>query len=480
LTTALAPTSRRPIAAVVIVVDVSVLLWAISTGFGSGDLRFPAIPVAQLTFLAVQLAFPQLRWDRRHVLGPANLALLLFGLQLVVIPAIISVGGLYQGQLTSIPADTYINLALLLQATGYVSYALGHYLATRVRRPRSWWDVDPLLVPLAWCFVAIGLTGVILRFSSLAAVANYFSGRGDVFDSSSASLADAAGTFFRPFASYGLIVLWCIRLTRRRGGQRLSSWVDVALVLGALVVSATFNYNRAAVVVPTVALVATFSLHVRWLRTGAVAVIGLILMVLVFQFGSYRTIYVGTLGGTVTREQANLTDEKSSPGDLVQVYGNGPQFWAVTIADADRRQFLLGKTIVGSLLLPVPVLGKPFRSSSGPAEYNELVYDQPGVADQILAAGAELYWNFGVVGVVGGYLLLGWVVRRLDERSRVTSDPLETYTYCFLGVWFVLVTINSLSVLAQILVYFLWPAYVTILLRRRRAPQSLQAGKATP
>lgn len=480
MTTALTTPPRRSFAAVVIAVDVGVLLWAVSTRFGSGDLRFPAIPVAQLTFLAVQLAFPQLRWSRDHILGPANMALVLFGLQLVVIPTIISISGLYQGQLSSPPADTYVNLAMLLQAAGYVGYALGHFLAARARRSRSWSEDDPQLVPLAWCFVAIGLIGIVLRFPSLTTVVDYFSGRGDVFDSSSASLADAAGTFLRPFASYGLIALWCVRLAGRRRGRRLSAWGDVALLLGALAVSATFNYNRAAVVVPIIALVVTYSLHRRRLRAGAIAVIGLILLVLTLQFGNYRAIYVGTLGGTVTREQANLTSGEPSAGDLIQLYGNGPQFWAVTIVAADRGQFLLGRTIVGSVMLPVPVLGKPFRSSSGPAVYNELVYGQTGVEDQILAAGAELYWNFGVAGVAAGYLLLGWVVRRLDERSRVTSDPLETYTFCFLGAWFVLAMINSISVLMQILVYFLWPTYVTILLRRRREPQSMQAAKDTP
>jgi hypothetical protein len=480
LTTTLTTPSRRSIAAVVIAVDIGVLLWAVSIGFGSGELRFPAIPVAQLTFLVVQLAFPQLRWSRDHVLGPANLAFVLFGLQLVVIPTIISTGGLYQGQLTSAPADTYVNLAILLQAAGYVSYALGTFLATRARPPRSWLDGDPLLVPLAWCLVAIGLIGIVLRFPSLATVVNYFSGRGDVFDVSSASLPDAAGTFLRPFASYGLIVLWCVRLSRRRRGQRLSIWVDLALILGALAVSATFNYNRAAVVVPVIALVATYSLHARRLRAATIAVMGLLVLVLALQFGNYRMDYVGTLGGSVTREQANLTSGQPSPGELVQLYGNGPQFWAVIISDADRRQFLLGKTIVGSVMLPVPILGKPFRSSSGPAEYNELVYGQSGVADQILAAGAELYWNFGVAGVAAGYLLIGWVVRRMDERSKVTSDPLETYTFCLMGIWIVLALINSISVLAQILVYFLWPAYLTMLVRRRSAPARLQAGDAIP
>jgi hypothetical protein len=477
LTTTLTTPSRRSIAAVVIAVDIGVLLWAVSIGFGSGELRFPAIPVAQLTFLVVQLAFPQLRWSRDHVLGPANLAFVLFGLQLVVIPTIISTGGLYQGQLTSAPADTYVNLAILLQAAGYVGYALGHFLATRARRPRSWSEGDPLLPPLAWCFVAIGLLGIVLRFPSLATIVNYFSGRGDVFDTSSASLADAAGTFLRPFASYGLIVLWCVRLSRRRRGQRLSIWVDLALLLGALAVSATFNYNRAAVVVPIVALVATYSLHVRRLPAGAIAVIGLVLLVLTLQFGSYRTIYVGTIGGAVTREQANLASGGPSPSDLVQVYGNGPQFWAVTVAEADRGQFLVGRTIVGSVMLPVPVLGKPFRSSSGPAEYNKLIYGQSGIEDQILAAGAELYWNFGMAGVVGGYLLLGWAVRRLDERSKTSSDALGTYTYCYIGVWVALSVVNSLSVLAQILVYFLWPAYVMMLLRRRRSGDSPRAGE---
>jgi hypothetical protein len=476
LSATLATSARRPIAAVVVAVDIAVLLWAVSTGFGSQDVRFPAIPVAQLTFLGVQLAFPHLRWARDHVLGPANAAFLLFALQLLVIPTLISVGGLYSGELTSTPADFYINVAMLLQAVAYLSYALGHALAKRARRPSNWREGNSV-VPIAWTFVAIGLLGVVLRFHSIGAVVAYFSGRGDIFDSSAASLADAAGTFLRPFASYGLIALWCVRLVRRRQGERLSVWADVALIVGALAVFATYNYNRAAIVIPIIALLATYSLHVRQLRASVVAVATLIGAVLAFQFGSYRTDYSGTLGGTVTREQANLGSEGASPADEVQLYGNGPQFWAVTIADTDHRSFLLGKSIVGSIMLPVPILGKPFRSSSGTVEYNALVYGRAGVADQILAVGAELYWNFGMAGVVGGYLLLGWVVRRLDERSKKSSDALATYTYCYIGVWVAMSVINSLSVLAQILAYFLWPVYVMMLLRRRRPGGSPRVGE---
>jgi len=473
-----ATTRRRPVAAVVIAVDVAVLLWAVSAGFGSHDLRFPAIPVAQLTFLSVQLAFPHLRWDRDHVLGPANVAFLLFALQLVVVPTLISVGGLYQGQLRSAPADVYVNVAILLQAIGYLSYALGYSLAKGTRRPARWWERDPLVVPLAWSFISIGLLGVILRFHSIGAIVAYFSGHGDIFDSAAASLSDAAGTFLRPFAPYGLIAVWCVRLVRRRNGERLSLWVDLALIAAAMAVSATYNYNRGAVVVPIIALLATYSLHARRLRASTVAVVGLIGAVLAFQFGSYRAIYAGTLGGTVTKEQANLAGGGPSLVDEVQVYGNGPQFWAVAIADTDRGRFLLGETIVGSIMLPVPVLGKPFRSSSGPVRYNALVYRQGNVADQILATGAELYWNFGVAGIAVGYALLGWIVRRFNERSREASDALATYTYSYIGVWLALSAINSLSVMAQVLVYFLWPAYVTMLLRHRQARHGPVEGPA--
>jgi hypothetical protein len=477
LNATLATTPRRPIVAVVIAVDISVLLWAVSVRFGSAELRFPAIPVAQLTFLAVQLAFPRLRWARDHVLGPANVALLLFALQLVVIPTLISVGGLDRGRLASAPADTYINLALLLQAVSYLSYALGHSLARRARRPARWWDGSTSIVPLGWSFVAVGLVGVVLSFHSIGSVVDYFSGRGDVFGSTRTTLADAAGTFLRPFAAYGFIAIWCARLIRRRDGQRPTIWADLLLIVGALAVSATYSYNRAAVVVPVIALFATYSLHARRLGAGMVAAVALIITILAFQFGNYRDVYTGTLGGTVTREQANFASDRPSLMDQIQLYGNGPQFWAVTIADTAHRSFVLGKTIVGSIMLPVPILGKPFRSSSGPVEYNALVYGRGGVDDQILAVGAELYWNFGMAGVAGGYLLLGWAVRRLDERSKKSSDALATYTYCYIGVWVALSVINSLSVLAQILVYFLWPVYVMMLLRRRRPGGSPRAGE---
>ena len=59
--------------------------------------------------------------------------------------------------------------------------------------------------------------------------------------------------------------------------------------------------------------------------------------------------------------------------------------------------------------------------------YNELIYGY-GNIDQILGFGAELYWNFGIPGIVVGYFLLGFAVRRFDDRVEVAPDALASYT----------------------------------------------------
>jgi hypothetical protein len=156
---------------------------------------------------------------------------------------------------------------------------------------------------------------------------------------------------------------------------------------------------------------------------------------------------------------AGLDRPGTSFADNLQVYGNGPQFWAVVVQEVDQTGIRHGESIVNSAMYPVPVLGKPFRSASGPTLYNELVYGQPGIIDQILGFGAELYWNFGIPGVVVGYFLLGFAIRRFDDRVEAAPDALASYSWSYCGTWVALTAINSISVLAQIISYYFWPIF---------------------
>lgn len=448
------------------VVCAAAVVWAWVWHSGGEAGRFPAVPAALATFLVVQVAVPRVRWDRDRVLGPGNIALLLFALQLVVVPTLLVTLGPTHGALLALPPDRYINGALLLQALGYACYGAGYLMCNRPVRPQRLLPPPGATSATAAALLAIGAIGLALKFPSIGALRDYFTGQGDVFAvAGSSTLAEAASSFLRPFLSYGLIVVWAARIVRRPPGQRLSP-AELGLAVLAVAAAATYGYNRASVVVPIFALITAYSCCARRLPLARITAVLVLLAVLGFQFGQYRADYTGTQGGRISATDAGLTGPKDTVADTVQVYANGPQFWAAVLQDVDRSGVRGGATLLGSALLPVPVLGKPFRADSGPAAYNELLYGRSDVADQILAFGAEFYWNFGLLGLAAGYVLLGLAIRRCDDRVRGAIDPLAAYSWSFCGAWAALLVINSISVLAQIAVYFFWPVVAMTVITR--------------
>jgi hypothetical protein len=444
---------------VVAAVCVAAIVWALALQQGGYATRFPAVPISFATFLAIQLLVPRVRWNRDRVLGPGNVAAMLFALQLVVIPTLLVLSGPFPGTLRVLPADPYVNTALMLQALAYACYAAGYVAWTKPVRPRPLLLEPGLTTGIAVSFIALGAVGLVLEFSSVGALVHYFSGQGDIFDvQSPATLGSAASQFLRPFLAYGVIILWAGRIARRRPGARLRP-LEMGLIVVAIGASAIYNYNRGSVVVPLFALVTAYSCFGRRQSPARIVALLAILAVLGFMFGQYREFYSGTHGGAINPAAAGLDRPGTSFAGALQGYGNGPQFWAVVVQEVDRTGMRHGESIVSSAMFPVPVLGKSFRNASGPTVYNELIYGRPDISDQILGFGAELYWNFGIPGIVVGYFLLGFAVRRFDDRVEAAPDALASYSWSYCGTWVALLAINSISVLAQIITYFFWPVF---------------------
>jgi hypothetical protein len=438
-------------------VCVAAILWALALQQGGHATRYPAVPISFATFLAIQLLVPRVRWNRDRVVGPGNVATTLFFLQLVVIPTVLVLSGPYLGALGFLPADQYVNTALMLQALAYACYAGGYVAWTKPVRPRPLLLEPGLTTGIAVSFIALGAVGLALTFPSVGALVDYFSGQGDIFyEPGPATLGSAASQFFMPFLAYGVIILWAARIARRRPGARLQP-LEMGLIVVAIGASAIYNYNRGSVVVPLLALITAYSCFGRRQSPARIVALLAILAVLGFMFGQYRDFYSGTRGGAINPAAAGLDRPGTSFADNLQSYGNGPQFWAIVVQEVDRTGMRHGESIVSSALDPLPVLGKPFRSASAPTVYNELIYGQPDIIDQILGFGPELYWSFGIPGIVVGYLLLGFVVRRFDDRVEVAPDALASFSWSYCGTWVALLAINSIAVLAQIVVYFFWP-----------------------
>ncbi|MCW2546239.1 MAG: hypothetical protein JWN96_699 [Mycobacterium sp.] len=438
-------------------VCVAALLWAFAIQRAGYATRYPAVPISFVTFLAVQVLVPRVRWNRDRVLGPGNVAAMLFFLQLVILPTALVFSGPFLGTLRFFPANQYVNTAVMLQALAYVCYAGGYVAYSKPVQPRPLLLKPGLSTGIAVLFIVLGAVGLGLAFPSVGALVDYFSGHGNIFEEQGpATLAAAAGQFLRPFLAYGVIILWAARIARRRPGARLQPF-EIGLIVIAIAASATYNYNRGSVVVPLLALVTAYSCFGRRQSPTRIVVLLALLAAIGFLFGEYRDVYSGTRGGEINPAAAGMDQPAASFADNVQGYGNGPQFWAVVIQEVDRTGMRYNDSIVSSVMFPVPVLGKSFRNTSGPTLYNELIYGEPDIRDQNLPLGAELYWNFGVPGIVVGYFLLGFAIRRLDDRIEVAPDALASYTWSYCGIWVALLIIHSISVLAQMIVYFFWP-----------------------
>lgn len=419
-------------------------------------------------FLAPQVVNPRLRLRVDQPLCPSNWAWLLFAIQLVVQPILIFLFGVYQGQLAILPSPVSIEMSFLLSCAAYLAFSVGlsAVLARPTRQGHLGARLDSVPAGVTIAFVVVGLLAVVWRFRSASELFSYFTGGyiGAGVTQGGSSLSDTASTFLRPFGAYGLILLWA-RVASRRSVHRM---LLVVCTAGALAILATYNYNRAAVVIPLVALGAAYGRHIKRLSFRTVLTFGLIVLLAAFAFGNFRRIQIGTEGGKYTLQQANLTTTPSLEQN-VQLYGAAPQFSAVVVQNlSSGAGYYFGSTLVNSVLAPLPIAGRTARPGSGTTLYNQLAYGRPGIVDQVIPFAAELDWNFGVFGVVLGFLVLGLVVARLQRAFDVSDGIVSSFVLQYFAMWSAFLIIGSIQVVVQIFVYFSLPVLVLALLRRRR------------
>jgi hypothetical protein len=149
--------------------------------------------------------------------------------------------------------------------------------------------------------------------------------------------------------------------------------------------------------------------------------------------------------------------------DFIQIYASGPQMSAYLI-DSLEGKLYYGETLLPSLVYPIPVLGKPYRDTSGTVIFNELIYGNTESLDQIIPLSAELYMNFHLAGVVLGNVVLGCLLVWLQGRFAAAPNPVESYAWLLIALWTVFP--GSVSVTSQIYVYSFWPIYSYFMAKR--------------
>ena len=215
-------------------------------------------------------------------------------------------------------------------------------------------------------------------------------------------------------------------------------------------------------------------------RTLAFAAAGLLLILSLMPFyGVYRSSDFTLRQLTTERSAREFLADKIDLPEMFQVYGGAPQFLAYFLEQGSWAAHpTWGHVLLSSVLSPVPILGKPFRQTTGTAIYNRLIYGTSDVADQIAPFAGELFLDFHLPGVLAGFCLLGWVANRLQQAFENTTSSIEIFLWQYFAVWTFFLIFGSASVVSQILVYFGWPFYLYLFLRCVRSKAAPATGSS--
>ena len=163
------------------------------------------------------------------------------------------------------------------------------------------------------------------------------------------------------------------------------------------------------------------------------------------------------------RDGSKLQSSASELSTQIQVYAAGPQFLGFFLdAMGWGRSLSYGSTLLSSALSPVPYIGKGFRDSNGIVLYNRVIYGQEGIDDQIIPFQGELFINFHIAGVAGGFLLLGLFLGYAQRWFEQAGSAFAAYSIQYMSLWATMLILWSLAVFSQIMVYFCWPIYLVL------------------
>ena len=450
---------------------------------GQNGHQYPAVVVGAVALAFVQWWLPACRPVSRNWLCPWNWVLAVFFLQLVAMPVLIILAGPIPGVLPYLPSPFAINMAILVNTIAFLSFSCtyGHFAGRRNDRTdlvleRGTIEVSvqrsPALSSIG-IYLSLGVLGIVLTFGTLSGLLSYFTNPAETRDlfSEPTTWSSFFGTLLRPFLGFAFAMIWCRRMDGIGCGRgRLSCALFTALMLAGVIVGyGTFGYNRGSFTVPLVAMAAVSSAkHERF--SLAVMTIGVILVLFMAPaLDAYRS---GDFSGQEVFEDPSARDALVQHGDLmesIQIYGAGPQFLAFLLENNGWTAAPdWGEVTVSSFLSPFPILGKPFRESSGTTIYNTMIYDTPEIHDQIVPFQGELFLDFNILGVIIGYCFLGWIAHKLQRAFERSRSCLDLFIWQYAAIWTFFLIFGSISVVSQIYFYFGWPIYLYFLYRRLR------------
>jgi hypothetical protein len=429
---------------------------------------YPLLALGIVAFILVQALLPACRLRADLTLCPVNLAQGFYWVQLVLVSLLIGYFGFAQGTLPYMPGESAVNTAIIVHIVGYLSFSAAF----------QWFSRDPgkeahqagTLVPegsavpyMIAPFFLIGVAGFFLNYGSIGAFIEYATtpSQHRAALTEPATLETAISSFLKHFLGFSIVLAWSWWIGNAQ--EPRSKLLVGAVTIGAclLMILANFSYNRGSMLAPILCMGAAFSVHVWRIPFKGVALAGVGLIMCAFAFGAYRS----SEDGDLPIAQGKDPMESESFIEFIQVYASSPQLPGYFIEQLEHDDhFYLGSTIVPSILYPVPVLGRPHREKSGIYLFNESIYGDPEVLDQIIPFDTEMYVNFHLPGIILGNLVLGLLLSIYQKKFIMAANPAESYAWCMFALWTVFP--GSLPVISQIFVYSFLPIYAYLFAKK--------------
>jgi len=433
--------------------------------------EYPLAGVGILAFLFVQVFLPACRIRVTAPVCPANIAQGYYWIQLVLLTVLIGYFGFSQGALPYLPSKGAINLAIVVHVLGYLSFCVAYQCCSRVTVGGGPHESAPGTAYLIVPFAVLGLLGLLLTHGGVAGFIDYVSSPIEhrLRAEDPTTPQGAAGNFLKHFLGFAVVLAWSWWLGR--APRRKMSIIAVTAGVVIVLLVANFNYNRGTMLGPLVGLAAAFSVHVWRIPFKGLVLAGMLALSLAFVFGWYRASDLD-----ITELSASALADTWDPEGVVefmQIYASAPQMTAYLIESLEGK-FYYGKTLLPSLVYPIPVLGKPYRDTSGTGIFNELIYGDTESVDQVIPLDGELYINFHLAGVVLGKVLLGCFLAWLQGKFVGAPNPVESYAWLMMALWTVFP--GSLAVTSQIYVYSFWPIYIYFVVKSLWSWNSVMAG----
>lgn len=384
---------------------------------------------------------------------PQNIAFLVFFIRLYFLPCL---GLFFEYRIFSDTRNTESELifnSYIITLLMYLAFVIGWevrcFKFKNNEKQFHYIDIKKIKF-LSWMFLFFGLTSLVLYYGDFTTYITkiFIASLDDDIKVETSILGYFANlaTYFLPFAVFGFISLIDIN-------NKSTIIKNVILIISiVLVLFFSLSKNRQAMVYPSLALFAGFSVFIQFKPLKTIF-IGLIVLYSLFVFGNIRG-----------KEEVNLDSSAKNTKEIVndiQVYAGGSQMIA-PVFKMEEKKF----TIFSSFITSAPIIGIPFRENSGVKLYNYLFYGYIGPSDQIFLTQAECYTNGGYLLIIIFFLIVGYYYSYLNKLyiNNVDSQFLYRVTLFYLVLLFNATILLSFQVMGQFLFFNAVPALIILII----------------